>query len=101
MSTADPAGLVTVEILPSQKPGVAAWRSWTSVALADATVGFGPPETDSIRRPLNLSVKTVPSPIELCAQPSGTLIVNALLGGEESMYAWVSGMSPAGFTSDV
>lgn len=53
----------------------------------------------SIRTLLNLSLNTVALPTCWRAHPSGTFTVYPPPDGDHATYTWLSGMSPAGFTS--
>src|SRR3954447_17636242 len=84
---------------PSVKPGTDACSCGTSSAHDEATSAADGRGASSTRTLLNLSVNTVAGPADDRAQPCGTDTPTAPSGVVNGTNTWLSGMSPAAFTS--
>ena len=80
-------------------PGTELRNAGTSSARTDSTLGATVSGRASIRTLLYLSVNVVASLSLDRAQPWGTDTSNVVAGGLKGTNTWLSGMSPAGFTS--
>lgn len=83
----------------SEKPGWAVFSAGTTLAATESRVGAAGTCFCSNRAEFSLSAKTIELPLLLRDHPSGTLAVNFPDGETKATYAWLSGMSPDGFTS--
>src|SRR4051794_30388027 len=84
---------------PRVKPETDACSCGTSSARDEATSAADGLGASSTRTLLNLSVNTVAGPSDDRAQPCGTDTTTAPSGVVNGTNTWLSGMSPAAFTS--